>query len=187
LTRPTFELLEARDLMSVVYGGGPLLENVQIETVFYGRTWYNDPALYQATGSIDRYFTDIVQSSYMDLLNEYGVGRGSFLKGVINLGNPPRGSVVDNTEIQTMLDTGIHQGYFDAPTPNQLYFVFTAPNVLVTSPGGDSQHDFLGYHSTFYLRSGAGVDLLCGHPSPGRQRGHLGIKLLPTTDRGFVS
>jgi hypothetical protein len=150
LARLTFELLEARNLMSVVYGGGPLIENVQIETVFYGRTWYNDPALYQATGNIDRYFKDIAQSSYMDLLNEYGVGRGSFRDGMINLGNPPRGSVVDDTEIQTMLDTGIHRGYFDTPTPNQLYFVFTPPNVLVTAGNEDSQHDFLGYHYTFY-------------------------------------
>jgi hypothetical protein len=159
------ELLEARNLMSVTYGAGPLLKNVQIETVFYGQTWYNDPALYQSTGDIDGFFKNVVRSSYMDLLNEYGVGRGSFLDGVINLGNPPRGSVLDDTEIRSMLDTGIHRGYFDAPTPNQLYFVFTPPNVLVTSGGGDSQHQFLGYHG----RLGAGADLLCGHPSPGRQ------------------
>jgi hypothetical protein len=150
LTRPAFELLEDRNLMSVVYGGGPLLPHVQIETVFYGRQWYDDRGLYQSTGSIDRYFTDITQSSYMDLLSEYGIGRGSFLDGVINLGNPPRGSVVDDSEIQTMLDTGIHRGYFDTPTSNQLYFVFTLPNVLVTAGGGDSQNEFLGYHSTFY-------------------------------------
>jgi len=148
-TRPTFELLEDRNLMTVVYGGGPLLEHVQIETVFYGQQWYNDPGLYQSTGTIDGYFADITRSSYMDLLNEYDVGRGNFLDGVINLGNPPRGSVVDDTEIQTMLDTGIHRGYFDAPTPNQLYFVFTLPNVLVTAGDGDSQTEFLGYHSTF--------------------------------------
>jgi hypothetical protein len=144
------EPLEDRNLMSVVYGGGPLLPHVQIETVFYGQEWYTDPALYQSTGTIDGYFADITQSSYMDLLNEYGVGRGNFLDGVINLGNPPRGSVVDDTEIQSMLDTGIHWGYFDAPTANQLYFVFTLPNVLVTAGGGDSQTEFLGYHSTFY-------------------------------------
>jgi hypothetical protein len=149
LSRPTFEPLEDRSLMSVVYGGGPLLDHVQVETVFYGRQWYDDPALYQSTGTIDGYFKDITQSSYMDLLNEYGVGRGNFLDGVINLGNPPRGSVVDDSEIQTMLDTGIHQGYFDAPSPNQLYFVFTLPNVLVTAGNGDSQTEFLGYHTMF--------------------------------------
>lgn len=150
LNRPLFELLEDRNLMSVVYGGGPILDHVQIETVFYGRQWYTDPVLYQSTGTIDGYFSDVTQSSYMDLLNEYGVGQGNFLDGVINLGNPPRGSVVDDTEIQTMLDTGIRLGYFDAPTPNQLYFVFTPPNVLVTAGEGDSQHEFLGYHTTFY-------------------------------------
>src|SRR6516164_5387878 len=79
VTRPMVEPLEDRNLMSVVYGGGPLLPHVQIETVFYGQEWYTDPALYQSTGTIDGYFADITQSSYMDLLNEYGVGRGNFL------------------------------------------------------------------------------------------------------------
>jgi hypothetical protein len=86
----------------------------------------------------------------MDMLNEYGIGRGNFTDGVINLGDPPRGWVVDDSEIQSMLDTGIRWGYFDAPTANRLYFVFTAPNVLVTAGNADSQTDFLGYHSTFY-------------------------------------
>src|SRR5206468_1470437 len=49
-----------------------------------------------------------------------------------------------------MLDGGIRRGYFDAPSPNQLYFVFTTPNVLVTLQGADSQHQFLGYHNAFY-------------------------------------
>jgi hypothetical protein len=136
--------------MSVFYHGGPLLQHVQIETVFYGRDWYYNSTLYQSTAYLDGYFNDVTQSSYMDLLNEYGVGRGSFRDGVIRLADPPRGSVVDDSEIQSMLDGGIRQGYFDAPSPNQLYFVFTTPNVLVTALGGDSQHLFLGYHSAFY-------------------------------------
>src|SRR6266404_4482546 len=150
LTRPLFEALEDRNLLAVYYGGGPLLQHVQIETVFYGDQWYYNSALYQSAVNLDGYFNDITQSSYMDLLNEYGVGRGNFEDGVINLGNPPRGSVVDDSEIQNMLDAGIRRGYFDAPSPNQLYFVFTTPNVLVTLQGADSQHQFLGYHNAFY-------------------------------------
>src|SRR5262249_10674760 len=131
VTRPMFELLESRNLMSVDYRGGPLLQHVQVETVFYGQQWYNNPVLYQSALKLDEYSSDITQSSYMDLLNEYGVGRGSFQDGVINFTDPRRGFVVDDTEIQAMLDSGIRQGYLDAPTPNQLYFVFTTPNVLV--------------------------------------------------------
>jgi hypothetical protein len=148
-TSLALEGLENRNLMSVTYHGGPLLQNVQIESVFYGQNWYYDQNLYQSTGSIDGYLNDISQSSYMDMLNEYGVGRGNFLDGVINLSNPSRGSVVDDTEIQSMLASGIRQGIFDAPSPNQLYFVFTTPNVLVTAGGENSQHDFLGYHNAF--------------------------------------
>jgi hypothetical protein len=153
LTRPAFELLEARNLMSVQYGGGPLLQHVQIETVFYGRDWYNNQALYQNAVQLDNYFKDITHSSYMNLLNEYGVGKGNFQDGVINLSNPTRGYVVDDTEIQNLLDVGIRKGEFDQPTPNRLYFVFTEPNVLVTQQGQDSQHQFLGYHNTFFDRA----------------------------------
>jgi hypothetical protein len=133
----------------VQYGGGPLLQHVQIETVFYGQDWYNNQSLYQNAVQLDNYFNDITQSSYMDLLNEYGVGRGSFQDGLIELSNPARGNVVDDTEIQNLLDVRIRQGQYDQPNPNRLYVVYTEPNVLVTLQGADSQHDFLGYHNTF--------------------------------------
>ena len=124
--------------MAVYYGGGPLLQHVQIETVFYGDPWYHNATLYQSAVNLDGYFNDITQSSYMGLLNEYGVGQGRFADGVINLNNPARRTVVDDTEIQGMLDGWIRQGYLDAPSPNQLYFVFTAPNVVVTQQRRDT-------------------------------------------------
>jgi hypothetical protein len=85
----------------------------------------------------------------MDILNEYRVGRGTFVGGNINPSNPPRGSVVDDSEIQDMLKVGIQQGDFGTPTGDHVYFVFTAPDVVVTHGGGDSQHDFAGYHQHF--------------------------------------
>jgi hypothetical protein len=153
-TRPSaarlrLETLENREVLSVAYHGGPLLTNVQVETVFYGQAWYYNPTLYQSTGDLDTVLNDVTQSSYMDMLAEYGVGRGQFQDGVINLSDPPRGWVVDDTEIQAMLDGGINQGYLQPPSTNQLYVVYTAPNVLVTRQGSDSQNNFLGYHDSF--------------------------------------
>lgn len=92
---------------------------------------------------------DITQGSYMDMLGEYYVGRGQLQDGIINLSNPYRGNVVDDSEIRDMLDSGIWQGYFQPPSPNQLYFVYTAPNVLVTR-GGLTSQDFGGYHDSFW-------------------------------------
>jgi hypothetical protein len=150
LSRPGFELLEDRNLMSVVYGGGPLLQHVQIESVFYGQDWSTNQGLYNNAVGLCRYLNDITQSTFMDLLNEYGCGRGNFEDGVIHPVNPARGNVVDDTEIRYLLDAGIRQGEFDQPGPNQLYVVFTEPDVLVTAGGADSQNQFLGYHDTFY-------------------------------------
>src|SRR5262249_42214894 len=37
------------------------------------------------------------------------------------------------------------------PDQNRLYVVYTPPNIHVQAPWGDSIHDFLGYHSSFYF------------------------------------
>ncbi len=150
LTRLTLEHLEDRRVMSVYYGGGALLQNVQVENIYYGSAWLNNPTLYQSAVQLNGVMNDITQSSYMDMLGEYYVGRGQFQDGQINPNDPYRGNIVDDSEIQGMLDWNISQGYFQPPSPNQLYVVYTAPYVDVTLGGGDSQHNFLGYHNTFW-------------------------------------
>jgi hypothetical protein len=147
--RPALEQLESRQLLSVTYHGGPLLQNVQAETVFYGQDWYYNSTLYNSAVQLDNVLNDVTQSSYMNMLGEYGVGSGQFQDGVIDLNNPPRGWVVDDSEIRAMLDNFIGQGYLQPPSNNQLYIVYTTPNVVVTKGNQDSQHDFLGYHNTF--------------------------------------
>lgn len=150
LARLALEHLEDRRVLSLTYGGGALLQNVQVENIFYGSAWYNNPTLYQSAGQLDGVMNDITRSSYIDMLGEYAIGRGQLQDGIINLSDPYRGNIVDDSEIQNMLDAGINQGALQPPSPNQLYTVYTAPNVVVTRGGGDSQHNFLGYHDSFW-------------------------------------
>src|SRR5262249_6778466 len=56
----------------VSYHGGPLLENVGVETVYYGQAWTSDPQLRQQAQQLDAFFQDITQSTYMDMMAEYG-------------------------------------------------------------------------------------------------------------------
>jgi hypothetical protein len=46
------EALESRTVPTVTYHGGPLLGNVEVETVFIGSDWYYNSNLYQQTGLI---------------------------------------------------------------------------------------------------------------------------------------
>src|SRR5262249_24698878 len=86
--RPAREALEERQWLSVGYHGGPLLANVDIETLFYGAVWndnttvYNDGhTLYQDTGRLNGFLGAISNSLYLDQLKEYSepgyvIGRG---------------------------------------------------------------------------------------------------------------
>jgi hypothetical protein len=42
--RPSLEGLEDRDLMSVTPHGGAILPHVEVQALYYGSNWNNDPA-----------------------------------------------------------------------------------------------------------------------------------------------
>src|SRR5690349_20241904 len=77
--RPTFEALEDRRVPTGVglLPGYSLLNHAQVSAVYYGPGW--DTAAQKARISqLDAFLANITDSSYMDMLGEYGVGRGSF-------------------------------------------------------------------------------------------------------------
>jgi len=59
------EHLEARLVMAgtvVTYGGGPLLENVEIESVYYGQAWTTNATLQQTIAQTDAFLQYFVTS-----------------------------------------------------------------------------------------------------------------------------
>jgi hypothetical protein len=169
--RPQLEPLESLRLMSVSPHGGPVISHPEVETVYWGQDWsaskgalpYLQPN--QVYGSfpggdnqrqineIDNFFTNITNSPYMDLLNQYGAGRGLFEGHDIppaSSSPPPNGATVTDPQIQSMLNGEILAGRLPSPLDtNQLYFVFMPPNVVVNAYGATSTHDFSGYHYLF--------------------------------------
>jgi hypothetical protein len=156
--RPALEELERREVPAVTYHGGQVLPHVGVEAVFLGRSWYDDPSLYRQTGQLARFLGTITNSSYMDMLTAagYGVGRGSYLDGIIDLMNP--GSVVSDSQIQQELTALISWGDVSAPDSNRLYFVFVEPGVVVTKGSEDSVTGFYGYHYAFLGPTGPAVN-----------------------------
>src|SRR5947209_3497788 len=64
--RPQLEACEGRQLLAVTYHGGPLLNNVGVETVYYGADWATSPTLRRQADRLDRFVRDITDSPYMD-------------------------------------------------------------------------------------------------------------------------
>jgi hypothetical protein len=161
------EYLEYRQLLSggqlgnalanVTYHGGPLLQHVQVESVYYGQAWSTDANLQQQTQQLDSFLTYFTDSPYMDVLKQYNVGHGTFTGHDIIAQNPPGGKQMDDSQIRAALDAEIATGHLPAPTPDRLYVFFTAPGVVVTANGQNSVNDFAGYHDAFTDKAGAAV------------------------------
>ncbi len=161
----TVEPLEDRRVLSgflpgladVSYHGGPLLQNVQIESVFAGQAWSTDAILQPLVGKVNGFLQYFPTSPYINVLKQYNVGPGSFL-GDLVIPQVPAGQTLDDSAIRQALDTAIGGKQLAAPTGNQLYVFFTAPGVTVTHDQQSSASDFVGYHDTFTDSAGAAVD-----------------------------
>jgi hypothetical protein len=146
--RPEASALEERRLLtggySVAYHGGPLISNAKVDTLFLG----SNPLM----GQINTFMASIIQSPYIDMLAQYGVGRGSYQR---TYDLTFSSSNISDAQIQTYLETEVSLSRLDQPTANTLYFVYTPPGTYVSTSFGSSVTAFLGYHSTFVTGSGA--------------------------------
>jgi hypothetical protein len=152
--RLELEPLEARQVPSVTYHGGPLLPNQEVEALYYGSQWATDPTLNAFTNQINLFLQTIVNSAYMDMLNEYNVGRGSFTGAAIDRSAAP--ATIDDTQIQNALVHDVASGLLPAPDANRVYFVYPPPGTEVTftdssgtlntSGTEPNTPHFLGYH-----------------------------------------
>lgn len=150
-TTLAFDQLEDRQVPAVTFHGGAILPQVQVEAAFYGDYWATEAGLQEAS-DLNNYLAFLSDSSFMDMLGEYGIGRGSLSgNGIVE---PGAAQAVDDDTIRAMLGGHIGQGNLQAVTANTLYFVFTAPNVIVTAGSENSVNDFYGYHDAFTATGG---------------------------------
>jgi hypothetical protein len=138
-------------MLSVTNHGGSLLPHVEVQALYYGQDWYNNSTYYNQTGSLEGYLNGIVNSSYMDMLANagYGVGRGSFSTGAIDLANINKSQYLTDGALRQALQADILNGTLQQPDANRLYIIFVEDNVAVSNGSENSQNDFLGYHGAF--------------------------------------
>src|SRR5207245_1825091 len=67
------QLPSASTLPEVTYHGGPLLQHVQVESVYAGPAWTTDAGLQQQMQQLDAFLNYFVDSTYALALKQYGV------------------------------------------------------------------------------------------------------------------
>lgn len=135
----------------LVYNGGPLIPNVQVFTVFWGKNWASTPAYVTLANNINSFYKAILVSPLIDQLGEYNVpahtiGHGSLTGTKTITAKAPVGNITD-AQIQKALKGWIKAHTVPAPNANTLYFIYFDINVKVMMGGSSSCTQFCGYHN----------------------------------------
>ncbi len=131
------------------YHHGPLLQAVEVVTVFWGPEW-QQPAQSLLIPRLNQFFDFILTSALMDVLAEYGVpghpiGHGH-RSGTVSVPTPAPNPITD-AQIQQQLQAWIQNHTLPQPNANTLYFVYLPPGVVSILGGERSCVKFCGYHS----------------------------------------
>jgi hypothetical protein len=134
------------------YHGGALIQGVKVVTVFWSSG-------VDAQGSLNQFYTAIVESPYVDWLSEYdaggqSIGRGSFVTSFVDPGAPASPEITDQ-DIQQELSRLLAKGSLPAADANTLYMVHFPPGVSISVQGFTSCEQFCAYHSSFQNGSSA--------------------------------
>jgi hypothetical protein len=169
-TRLSVERLEDRQLLTgLIYGGGPVLSHVAVESVYYGAAWTSSTTQQQVAGQLDNFLGALSGSYYTNQLAEYStpsqtIGSGSFLGHDFTTTqwstqtttiSGQSVTTIDDSTIRSMLMWELSTGKLAPQNSNSLYIVYTPPNVVVTDSNmhpkdghlANSIQDFAGYHS----------------------------------------
>jgi len=135
----------------LVYHHGPLIPQVKVYTIFWGKNWKSTPAFVKLEKSINQFFKDILVSSLIDQLAEYNtptytIKHGSLTGSKVITANAP-GSVITDAAIQMQLKAWIAAHTIPAWDKNTLYFIYMDKGVSVHMGGGASCTAFCGYHN----------------------------------------
>jgi hypothetical protein len=133
------------------YRNGPLMEAVEVFTVFWGAAWNTGPQTTMMQ-ELNQFFDFILSSSLIDQLGEYNVAKFKISHGkrtgTTVLASPAPGNSVTDSALQSMLQNEIStNATFPQPSANTLYFLYIPPGVKVVQGGSGSCTAFCGYHN----------------------------------------
>jgi hypothetical protein len=152
--RPQVEALESREVPTVTYHGGAVLQNVEVQPFYYGSDWSNIPAYSAQRSQLDNYLQYLVQSSYTGVMlgNAYGTGPGSSSGDYSSQAALDKTQYLKDSTIRSTLQSSINKGLLQEPDANRLYVVFVEDGVTILNDNFNNEtsaKDFAGYHMAF--------------------------------------
>lgn len=138
---------------NLTYRGGPVLQNVKVVTVYWGKNVQFSGATGMQT--FDAFYGAVTNSAYFDMLQEYNTtspvqkfGRGSWIARYAYTAGAT--GTVQDSAIHTALASLIDAGSVPAPDADTLYAIHFAPNITIQmSDGSTSCQVFCAYHNSF--------------------------------------
>lgn len=131
----------------LTYRGGPLLANIEVVALYWGRQWGNEPLASLAL-RIDGFLDFVLGSALMDQLAEYSVegmtiGHGRRSLSTV-LDAAPMPASLDDAQLRAELQSALSS--LPARTQDTLYSLFLPPGTAVAMGGSRSCQAFCGYH-----------------------------------------
>jgi hypothetical protein len=141
------------------YHGGPVVSCAQVYSSFWGGAWQTDPEHIKLVGRLNQFLTDLVASKFMNVLHQYGVNGGVFLRSTFVQGISP--SLTDH-DIQNIIQSLIDLKVLPEPTNATntiVLMIYLDDSTSVNDPGGivmcaAAGDDAFGYHSFFTTKAG---------------------------------
>ena len=143
--------------------GGPVISNVKLIMVVYGSGTYASYVTTDTAPSLVSYYQQVVNSSYMDWLNEYNtgsqkIGRGTYAgKFTITPSSANNGATITDAQVQAELNAQIAAGSLPKPDANTMFMVHFRAGQTIQNGGNSCQSGgFCAYHGSAV--SGAGTE-----------------------------
>jgi hypothetical protein len=128
--------------IGIAYSGGPVIGCPQIYAGFWGQQYFRDPNYQTLQAQLIQFLTDLLNSTFMNVLSQYGAGGGAGVAGTFiqahNLaitGTNFKDSDITSW-IQILIDFGVMP---DASSPSSLgtvvMVIFLDSTIEVNDPG----------------------------------------------------
>ncbi len=145
------------------YQGGPVIAMPEVHATFWGALWAD--ATHQARAQrLGQFCTDLLASGYMNVLSQYGVGRGAGqagrFAGSTFLGSVP--TTLTDPQIQSIIQSAIDVGTLPEPgsPSNMALIIFLDENIGINDPSDQlvlcepTNDNAFGYHDFFTTTAG---------------------------------
>ncbi|MFZ1081580.1 MAG: hypothetical protein WAO19_06620 [Candidatus Kryptoniota bacterium] len=140
----------------LLYHGGPIINNPQVYAVFLG-DWTSTANQNRAT-RLEQFITDLLSSSYMNILSQYGCGSTGNLVNSVFISNS--NNSLTRTSFVTLMQTAINNSTLPEPGGSDVFIVFfdDSTGIKDATAGATmceaTSDNAFGYHDFFTTTAG---------------------------------